>query len=441
MKPKYTGSETEKARANFPFSVSLVPLELIYTIAEIKKAAVLANIHTGKLDQVRGEAIGKAADEIIVGKHDGEFYLPYLQGGAGTSINSNVNEVIAFRAQELILADGKQLNVHPNDHVNLSQSTNDVNPSALRIVCIRLTQKIEVSCQSLIGTLKKLANKYKAVPKLGRTHLQDAVPTTAGAEFSAYAKIVERNLEKIKEVIPFLYQLNLGGTAIGNSINAPKSYLNHLYKILPRVVNMPVKKGENLMALTSSQSDFLSLSQSVTTLMMDFSKMASDIRFMASGPQGGIGELTLPELQKGSTIMPGKVNPIIPEAVNQAFFVISGNNLAIEQAAHGAEMELGIMFPTISAKLIDSLKLAAEVIKVFDEKCLQGLVVNEKRCRELLEKSSAYATLLTPVLGYDKVSNIVKDAISSGKSIREYVLSNKLMSADDFESALHLEIK
>lgn len=356
-----------------------------------------------------------------------------MQGGAGTSINMNVNEVLANRATEIIQKQGKKITVHPNDHVNRSMSTNDANPSAIKIASVSLAQNLEKTLDGLALSLEKKSKQFKDVVKLARTHLQDAVPTTLGAEFGSYAAIIRWHQEKINRVLAFMESLNLGGSAIGNSVNASPKYIKTVYKELNKITGQKFRPAKNLMSQTSSQTDFLAISQAVTALCVDLSKIASDFRLLASGPRGGLGEIKLAELQKGSSIMPGKVNPILPETVNQLYYLISGNNITIEHAAHAAQLELGVMFPTIADRLLQSLKLTAEVVEQFTKNCVDKIQANKARAKELLEKSTAYATLFTPVLGYDVVSAAVKECLATNKTFREIILEKKLLTNQEFE--------
>ncbi|MBP7966852.1 aspartate ammonia-lyase [Candidatus Woesebacteria bacterium] len=433
---QYFGSQTEKAQQNFPFSLAPVALELIYALAEIKKAAALSNKNTDSLAPNIADTISTVCDEILEKKYDTQFVTCSLQGGAGTSINMNVNEVISARATELLAKKNKPVVVHPNDHVNLHQSTNDVNPSALRILCIRLGNSLIEAVGSLVSMLETKAKKYKKVRKLGRTHIQDAVPTTVGEEFLAYAAIIERDCRRILNALDYMYELNLGGTAIGNKVNSSDEYIEALYRHLKDITHLNLKPAKNMMALTSSATDFCTLSSSIHLLFIDLSKIASDIRFLSSGPRGGIGEIHLPELQAGSSIMPGKVNPVIPEVINQVYYFISGKHLSITQAAASSHLELAIMFPVVSDALICELNIAQEAINLFKDKCIETLEVDEKRCEELLEKSSAYATLFTKRLGYDTVSSVVKESQVSGKTFHQIIIDTHLLTEEEFDSIL-----
>jgi len=426
----YYGEETKKALRNFPFETHKTRLEFILAIVEIKKAAAIANCKAGNLSKEIQNAIIKACDEILRGKYNNQFPLPSLQGGAGTASNMNVNEVIASVAT-LILKN--KIKVHTNDHVNRSQSTNDVNPSALKISALHLLSDLNNKLFSLVKSFEIKAKEFKNINKLGRTHLQDAVPTTLGAEFGAYTENLKRHEEQIKNAEDLCKILNLGGTAIGNSINATPAYIREVYKELNKITGEKFYKAKNMMAKTSSQTDFLIISQTITALCVDLSKIANDLRFMASGPKGGIGEIILPELQKGSSIMPGKVNPVMPETVNQLYYLVSGNNLSIEKAVEGAQMELGVMLPVIVDKLIESIKLTAKAINQFDKLCVRGIKADKKRCIYHLENSTAYATLLVPRLGYDTVSDIVRKSIASNKTLREIVVGEKYLKESEFD--------
>lgn len=435
---KYTGPQTNQARENFPFPYRTTDLDFIYALAEVKKAAALAHKDTKELDSDLADAIVQSCDEIIEKKHDTEFPLSALQGGAGTSIHMNVNEVVAARGQEILKEQGTDKQIHPNDHVNMSQSTNDANPSALRILCIRLSDTLLNQLDLLEQAFRDKAAEYPDVPKLARTHIQDAVPTTVAEEMHAYAAIINKNNQRLEQAKEHLFDLNLGGTAVGNSINASDAYRQKVYEHLKKITRIPVREAENLMAGTSSAGDFCFLSGAVFTACTDISKIAKDIRVLSSGPRGGIGEFTLEPLQPGSSIMPGKINPVLPEAVNQLFYMASGYNITIHQATHGANLELNVMFPIIADSLITLLKVTTSVIQTFREKCIEPLKVNKQRCRENLEQSTAYATLLTPVLGYDTVSSVVKTAVAEQKSIREVILEKEIMTEGEFEKAIRV---
>ena len=434
----YYGNETKKALKNFPFSMHSVKEEFILSIVKIKKAGAVANYKAGNLSLLVKNAIVKSCDEILDNKHASQFILSSFQGGAGTAINMNVNEVLANRATEILK---NKIIVNAFDDVNCSQSTNDVNPSALKISTYILLKELDFVLDSLIKSLELKSKDFKKILKLGRTHLQDAIPTTLGEEFSAYVDNLKKHQDGLRNVLNLSRILNLGGTAIGNSMNASPIYIKEVYIELNKITAGNFVKAKNFMAKTSSHTDFLTISQNIVSLCVELSKIASDIRFMSSGPIGGIGEIVLPELQKGSSIMPGKINPVIPEVVNQLYYLVSGNNLIIEKASEGAQMELGVMLPIISDKLLESIKITTETINQFDKLCISGIKANKEKCLFHLENSTAYATLLVPRLGYDLVSKIVNESIKSKRKLRDVVINDKYLSSHEFDKIISSFIK
>lgn len=434
----YYGDETKKALRNFPFSTHRVEKEFILSIVKIKKAGAVANYKAGNLSLQVKNAVVHSCDEILNNKHDIQFILSSFQGGAGTAINMNVNEVIAKRATEILK---NKIIVHANDDVNCSQSTNDVNPSALKISTFILLKELDFVLNSLIKSIILKSKDFKTILKLGRTHLQDAIPTTLGEEFGAYADNLKKHQDALQKISSLAQVLNLGGTAIGNSINASPIYIKEVYIELNKITAGDFIKAKNFMAKTSSHTDFLTISQNIVSLCVELSKIANDLKFMSSGPNGAIGEISLPPLQKGSSIMPGKINPVIPEVVNQLYYLISGNNLIIEKAAEGAQMELGVMLPIISDKLLESLKLTTETINQFDKFCIRGIKANKDKCLFHLENSTAYATLLVPRLGYDLVSKIVNKSIESKRKLRDIVVDDKYLSSHEFDKIISSFVK
>lgn len=430
----YYGGETKKALKNFPFSTQETKINFILSIVLLKKVAALANYKAGSLSLEIKDAIVKSCDLVLSGKYNNQFPVSYLQGGAGTASHMNVNEVIANMASEILKG---KIKVHPNDHVNMSQSTNDINPSALKISIFYLLQELNIKLSSLVSSFVVKSKEFKNIKKLGRTHLQDAIPTTLGAEFLAYTENLKRHISLIKSSENLSKVLNLGGTAIGNSINANSIYIKEIYKELNNETKIKFVRANNLMSKTSSQVDFLIISQMITSLCVDLSKIANDLRFMSSGPNGAIGEIVLPEIQKGSSIMPGKVNPVMPETINQLYYLVSGNNLSIEKAVESSQMELGVMLPIIVERLIDSMRITSEVINQFDLLCVRGIRVNKEKCNHHLECSTAYATLLVPRLGYDLVSSIVQESIIDNKTIREIVIDKKYLNEIEFNNIIN----
>lgn len=422
---KYIGRQTKLALNNFPFSYSVAHIELVYAIADIKEAAAFAHKKAHEIDSDVADAIIKACHELKSGKLDDQFQLPGLQGGAGTSIHMNVNEVIANRATEILK---KKKIVSANNQVNKSQSTNDVGPSALKIVTIQLIDNLLKTLDEAGLVFEKKGLEFSRISKLGRTHLQDAVPTTLGEEFLSYAASIRRGKKRLEQARLHMFDLNLGGTAIGNMVNASLPYRTAVYKKLAEITRFPLKPAKNLMSQTSSQTDFVAVSQALTAIMIDFSKIANDLRLLGSGPSGGLGEIRIKEMQPGSSIMPGKANPILPETVNQTYFLISGNNLTIEHAAQASQLELGIMFPILADKLVSSLKISSEVIHEFTTKCVAEIIAREDRCHDLLAQSTAFATLLSPKLGYEAVSALVKKAQYNGDSFRKMLDENEIQA-------------
>lgn len=422
----FYGPQTKASLENFPFEYHKVNKEFIYAIVMIKKAAAIANFKAKKINKKVSDKIVFACNEVLSGKYNNQFVLPALHGGMGTSVNMNVNEVI-----------GTLAGAHPNDHVNSSQSTNDVNPSALKITSIKLSEKLLKSLDYLISVMGAKSKEYRDVKKLGRTHIQDAVPTTMGAEFGSYRDILIRDKKRIIEALGYFYELNLGGTAVGNSINAPKEYIENVYPELQKITGIKkLKPLENLMSGTSSDTDFCFLSSSINILCLDISKISLDFRFMSSGPKGGIGEIYFKELQPGSSIMPGKVNPIIAETMNQVYYLVSGKNMSIHQAAEASQLELGVMLPIISDSLIVILKTVETALRLFADRGIKNIVVNRARCLEHLEKSTAYSTLLSPRLGYDAVSKVVKESVKTGRTMREIILEKKLLKKEELDKIL-----
>jgi aspartate ammonia-lyase len=423
------GPQTKASLENFPFDYHTVMLEFVYAMVQIKRAAAVANLKAGKIDKKVSDKMVFACDEILKGKYDDQFVVSAHHGGAGTSVNMCVNEVV-----------GTLANAHPNDHVNSSQSTNDVNPSALKIASIKLSEKLLKSLEYLISVMDAKSKEYKDVRKLARTHIQDAVPTTLGAEFGSYRDILKRDKKRIEDALNYFYELNMGGTAIGNKINAPEKYISEFYKEIRQVTGInKLAPAGNMMSQTSSDSDFCFLSTAINILCLDISKMSIDFRFMASGPKGGIGEISFKELQPGSSIMPGKVNPVIAETMNQTYYIVSGKNLSIHQAAEGSHLELGIMLPVITDSLITILKLVDTALVLFADRGIKNIIVNRERCLEHLEKSTAYSTLLTPRLGYDAVSKVVKESVKTGRTMREIIIEKKLLTNEELEKLLVLK--
>ena len=433
----YSGINTARALENFDLNSKTVNLNLIKEIALIKKAAAMTNKKLNLLAPEKADVIIKASEEIIEGKFDGEFKISAFQGGAGTSTNMNVNEVIANRAIELL--DGNKGDydlLHPLNHVNMSQSTNDVYPSALRIAAIRLIRKLSNSLSSLQEALQMKENEFSDIIKLGRTQLMDALPMTAGQSFGAYSKAIERDRWRIYKVEERLRQINLGGTAIGTGLNATNKYVFMLTDIIQDLTGLGIARSDYPMDITQNCDIFVETSGLLKSCSVNLLKISNDLRLLNSGPCGGIGEIILPKMQAGSTIMPGKVNPVIPEMVAQVSLRVIANDSAITMASSMGQLELNAFTPLIAECLLESLELLDRSVLIFKEKCIYGLEMNKDRCLENLEKSLVSATALVPYIGYDKASSISKNALATGKTIREILLEEQILSEEIIDKIL-----
>lgn len=405
------GIQTERAAQNFALDYKKTNLQLIYAIVTVKKAAALTYQKLGIGRPGIYNAINDACDKILSGEADQAFVTDALQGGAGTSTNMNVNEVVANLAlQKLGLAHGRYDEVHPLDDVNRGQSTNDVYPTALRIAAIQLLRKLSSACEKLQQALQMKENEFDAIVKLGRTELMDAVPITLGQEFGAYAQGIARDRWRLYKVEERLRQVNIGGTAVGAGNNADKKYRFEIIEQLRELTGIGLASAEYPMDITQNNDVFVEVSGLLKALAVNLMKISNDLRLMNSGPKGGFAEITLAPLQMGSTIMPGKVNPVIPEMVIQVAMKVMANDSAISLAAAHGEFELNAFLPLIADSLLENLTLLVNATDLFRTRCIELIKPNEKRCRELLEASYAFATAYTPYLGYDKVSRIIEES-------------------------------
>ncbi|MBN7577107.1 aspartate ammonia-lyase [Clostridium sp. 2-1] len=433
----YSGINTARALENFDLNSKSINLNLIREIALIKKAAAMTNKTLKFLEPEKADAIIKASEEVIDGKFDDEFKLSAFQGGAGTSTNMNVNEVIANRAIELLGGVKGDYNlVHPLNHVNMSQSTNDVYPSALRIAAIRLIRKLSDSLSSLQEALQIKENEFSDIIKLGRTQLMDALPMTAGQSFGAYSKAIERDRWRIYKVEERLRQINLGGTAIGTGLNATNKYVFMMTDIIQNLTGLGIARSDYPMDITQNCDIFVETSGLLKSCSVNLLKISNDLRLLNSGPRGGIGEVILPKMQAGSTIMPGKVNPVIPEMVAQVSLRVISNDSAITMASSMGQLELNAFTPLIAECLLESLELLERSVTLFKDKCINDLKMDEDRCLENLENSLVSATSLVPHLGYDKASLISKKALATGKTIREILLEEQILPEDIIDKIL-----
>jgi aspartate ammonia-lyase len=433
----YYGVQTARAVENFPISGLRAPADLVTATILIKKAAAEANAVLGRLDAEVARAIVAAADEILSGKLRDQFVVDVYQAGAGTSHNMNANEVLANRAAEILGdARGTYERVHPNDHVNMAQSTNDVFPTATRLALLLGAGPLVAAARGLADSLARKGDEFVDVLKTGRTHLQDAVPITLGQEFSGYAECVRRGAEDVAQAAEQLEELNIGATAVGTSLNAGDEYRKLVVAALARDTGLPLKPARNLFRVTQSMGDVLAYSSALRRLAVEVGKVASDLRLLSMGPRAGLSEIALPAVQPGSSIMPGKVNPSVPEMVNQVCFQVMGCDTTVAIACEAGQLELNVMMPVIAWNAIHASTILREAMKVFRTRCVDGIVADEARARELLERSTATATALSPYIGYAATAEIAKESVKSGKSIRELVLTRGLLDRDKLDAIL-----
>jgi len=436
----YYGIQTARAVENFPISGLRAPAELVTATVLVKKAATQANVAVGRLKSRLGDAIVRAADEILAGALRGEFVVDVYQAGAGTSHNMNANEVIANRAAEILGGSrGAYDLVHPNDHVNMGQSTNDVFPTATRLALLTMHGALVAASRELAASLGRKAETFDGVLKVGRTHLQDAVPLTVGQEFGGWADCLARAADELEHAARGLHELNLGATAVGTGLNAGEEYASLAIRHLSRYTGLPLKPAANRFRVTQSMGDVVAYSGAMRRLSVELGKIASDLRLLSMGPRAGLAELLLPAVQPGSSIMPGKVNPSIPEMVNQVCYQVTGCDVTIGAAAEAGQLELNVMMPVIAWNAIHMSTILREAMTALRLRCVDGIEVDAARCRELLDRSTAVATALSPYLGYAQTAEIAKEAVGSGRSIREIVLERGLMDERQLTRVLSAE--
>jgi aspartate ammonia-lyase len=431
----YYGIHTARAASNFPISGFPVPHEMIVALAEVKMACAQANMRTNLLSPEVGGAILLAASELREGQHRDQFITDPFQGGAGTSTNMNMNEVLANRAIEIL--GGKKGEYHivdPLEHVNLSQSTNDVYPTALKVAAIRLVIELSEAMAGLQGALQEKEAALFNVLKLGRTEMQDAVPITLGQEFGAYAEAIARDRWRLFKVEERLRQVNLGGTAVGTGLNAQREYIYAAVEELQNITGLGIARAENMVDVTQNADVFVEVSGLIKTAAVNLQKIAADLRLLSSGPRGGFGEISLPQLQAGSSIMPGKVNPVIPEMVTQAAFQVISCDQAITLACASGQLELNAFLPLVTFNLLWALKLLINSVTLFRTLCIEGIRVNEASCNRWLEESLCLATALAPYVGYDKAAEIVNKAVDTGKAIGEAALEMELFTTEELDA-------
>lgn len=436
----YYGIHTLRAGENF--SLSGVPCQprLVQAIALIKKAAAEANTELGYLDKSVGAAIMQAADEIMAGKLADQFIVDALQGGAGTSTHMNVNEVLANRACELLnAAKGDYQRIHPLEHVNKGQSTNDVYPTALRIAAIWLLQPLNDACAGLQEALQEKEQEFASVIKVGRTQLQDAVPIFLGQEFGAYGQAIARDRWRLYKIQERLRQVNLGGTAIGTGLNADIRYIHLVNEKVRQYARIGLARAEDMVDVTQNADVFVEVSGLLKAMAVNLTKICNDLRLLASGPFAGFGEICLPEKQAGSSIMPGKVNPVIPEAVNQAAFHVMGSDLTIALAAQAGQLELNAFLPLIAHHLLSSIVILTKAANCLAEQCVKGITARADHCREVLAGSLVTATALAAHIGYDKAAELARSAFISGRTVEETALAAGVLSTEELAAILRPE--
>jgi fumarate hydratase class II len=434
----YWGPETQRAIQNFPMSGLRFPRIFLRALGMIKMAASQANLELGLLDPKLAKAIFTAACEVMEGKFDDQFVLDIFQTGSGTSSNMNANEVIAHRANQIL---GKKIGdkkpVHPNDQVNLGQSSNDVIPSALHISALEgIRNELEPALKTLQKALEKKAREFDGVIKIGRTHLQDATPIRLGQEFGGYASMVKHGLGRIENSRKNLAELAIGGTAVGTGINTHPQFARRVIRKINEITGFPFREAENHFEAQGGKDAAVEVSGALKTISASLMKIANDLRWLGCGPRCGIGEIFIPPVQPGSSIMPGKVNPVIPEALCQVAAQVMGNDLTVTLAGMLGNLELNVMMPVMAYNLLQSIHLLAAALPIFTEKCINGLKADKKRCGEMVEKSLAMATALSPHIGHDAAAQIAREAYETGRNIREIAMGRKILPDGEMKKIL-----
>lgn len=433
----YYGVQSLRAAENFRITGLNMHPEIINSLAYIKKASAITNCEIGILDKKIASAIVQACDEILEGKFRKDFIVDPIQGGAGTSLNMNANEVIANRSIEILGGEkGDYTVVNPNDHVNCGQSTNDVIPTAGKMTSLRLLENLKKELLRLHTALSEKAKEFDHVIKMGRTQMQDAVPIRLGQEFHAYSVAVLRDINRMDKAMDEMRSLNMGGTAVGTGINADENYLKRIVPNLVEVSGMNFVQAFDLVDSTQNLDPFVAVSGAIKACAVTLSKIANDLRLMSSGPRAGFGEINLPAKQNGSSIMPGKVNPVIPEVVNQVAFNIIGNDVTITMAAEAGQLELNAFEPIIFYCMFQSIDTLAYAVQTFVDNCISGITANENRCRYLVENSVGIITAICPHVGYQKAADIAKKAIKTGDSVRKLVIEENLLTEEELDYIL-----
>lgn len=434
----YYGIQTMRAVENFPITGYRIDEALIKAMAMVKKASAFANNKIGQLDKLVANAIMDAADEVLEGKMHDQFIVDPIQGGAGTSINMNTNEVLANRALEMIGEQkGNYKLISPNTHVNMAQSTNDAFPTAIHLSTLMTLEKLIIVMEELHLEFMKKANEFDDVIKMGRTHLQDAVPILLSQEFEAYARVLRRDIKRIRATRENLFEVNMGATAVGTGLNAEPEYIEKTVKFLAEITGFPIKGSVDLVDGTQNTDAYIEVSAALKICMLNMSKIANDLRMMTSGPRCGLGEINLPARQPGSSIMPGKVNPVMAEVLNQSAFQVVGNDLTISMASEAGQFELNVMEPVIVFNLLQSIKIMTNVFTVFREHCLSGITANKERMEAYVNNSVGVITAINPHVGYETAASIAREAIVTGRPVREIVLERGVLTAAELDTILH----
>ncbi len=428
------GIQTARAVENFPISGRRPDRDFIIAHVRIKRAAAAVNESAGALEPRLAQAIIEASDTLIAGEHLDEFVVDRFQAGAGTSHNMNANEVIANLANVALGGrKGEYKPVHPNDHVNMGQSTNDTIPTAIRLAALAKLPRLLAAIHGMADELEAIARRGMNIVKSGRTHLQDAVPTTIGREFAAYAWILRRGAHQLRGTIPLLCEIGLGGSAAGTGLNTVPGYAAHVAEELARLTGEPIRSADDLAAQMQSMHDLQQLSGAIRILALELTRIANDVRLLASGPRTGFGEIELPAVQPGSSIMPGKVNPVMFEMLNQVCYQVLGQDHAVALMTQAGQLELNVMMPALGSALFDAMDWLTNAVRATTEKGLRGLKVNHDRCRELAHTSVGLATLLNTSIGYSAAAEVAKESERSGRPVREIVAEKGLMRTEEFD--------
>jgi fumarate hydratase class II len=433
------GVQTERARQNFPISGLSPRPAFVDAMVWIKKAAALTHKETKRLDAKLADAIIRAADEVLGGQHRDQFVVDPYQAGAGTSHNMNVNEVLANRANELLGGKrGDYKPVHPNDHVNMAQSTNDTIPTAIRLATLATLATLETALSRLAQAFLAKGKAFDGIVKSGRTHLQDATPIRLGQEFTAYGHTIERNLDRLRRTAEDLRDLGIGGTAVGTGLNAEPRYPELMVKHLSALTGLTLRVGRDRVQLMQSMGDAAAFSAVLRTCAVDLNRIANDIRLLSSGPRTGLNEILLPAVQPGSSIMPGKVNPSMAEMVNMVCYQVIGNDLAVATAAEAGQLELNVMMPLIAHNLVFSMEILASASRAFAERCIEGIEADAEQCAHWLERSPALVTALAPKIGYAEAAKLAKEAVAKNVTVRQLVTEKGVLKGKELDEVLDL---